>query len=216
MYEKVNGITLYYEVTGEGTPLLMVHGNSESHEIFDAAIPELSKTHRIYAVDSRCHGKSTKTDEIGYEIMASDLIALIHALGLRKPVFYGFSDGGILGLLIALREPELLGKLIVSGANLNPKGLNLRTRLFALPVALTGNRLFRMMLREPDIRPSELQKISVPTVVLAGEHDMVRSAHTELIAKSIPGAVLEILPGEHHGSYIVHSEKLAKILRKYL
>ena len=216
MYCKVNGISLYYEVTGEGTPLLMVHGNSESHEIFDAAIPVLSRTHRVYAVDSRCHGKSTKTDRIGYDAMASDLIALIHGLDLKKPVFYGFSDGGILGLMIAIREPELLGKLIVSGANLNPKGLRLRTRLGIRAVAMTGNRLFRMMLREPDLKPAQLRKITVPTVVLAGEHDMVRSAHTELIAESIPGAVLEILPGEGHGSYIVHSEKLADILGTYL
>lgn len=216
MYCQVNGVSLYYEVSGEGSPLLMIHGNSESHEIFDAAIPQLSRTHRVYAVDSRCHGKSTKTERIGYDVMASDLIALIHALGLHKPLFYGFSDGGILGLLIAIREPELLGKLIVSGANLNPKGLDLRTRLETLAVALTGNRLFRMMLREPDISLCDLHRIAVPTVVLAGEHDVVRRAHTELIAESIPGAVLEILPGEDHGSYIVHSEKLAKILRKYL
>lgn len=216
MYAAVNGIRLYYEVHGEGTPLLMVHGNSESHEIFAESIRLLRKTHRVYAVDSRCHGRSTKTDAISYDLMASDLIALIHMLDLHRPIFYGFSDGGILGLLIAIREPQLLGKLIVSGANINPEGLKTGSRISTWLVALTGNRLYRMMLREPHIRPAQLREITVPTVVLAGEHDVIRPEQTRLIARSIPGAVLEVIPGESHGSYIYHSPKLAKILRKYL
>ena len=148
--------------------------------------------------------------------MAADLMGFIRELRLEKPVFYGFSDGGILGLLIAMEEPGLLGKLIVSGANLTPEGLQQSDRDLIQKIADRGNKLFKMMLDEPNISPASLSKITVPTVVLAGEHDMILPEHTRLIADSIPGAVLEIIPGEDHGSYIVHSHKLAPILKKYL
>ena len=216
MFCTVNDIQLYYELSGSGTPLLMVHGNSEDHPIFDAAVEELSKTHTVCTVDSRCHGRSTDTDEISYDRMADDLIGFIRALPLEKPVFYGFSDGGIIGLLIALKEPDLLGKLIISGANLNPEGLQEEDRTFVRKIAARGNKLFQMMESEPNISPADLSKITVPTVVLAGEHDMILPEHTRLIADSIPGSVLEILPGEDHSSYIVNSDKLAPLLKKYL
>ena len=216
MFCAVNGIQLYYEVQGHGSPLLLVHGNGESHAIFDKAVPLLAKTHTVYTVDSRCHGQSTRTDTLHYADMAQDLIQFIRTMGLEKTIFYGFSDGGILGLLIALAEPELLGKMILSGANLNPDGLKAGTLLVCRLVALTGNPLYRLMVTEPNIAPSQLAQITVPAVVLAGEKDVIRRAHTETIADHIPHSQLEILPGETHGSYIVHSEKLAAVLQPYL
>ena len=216
MFCNVNGIELYYEVTGSGDPILLVHGNSESHEIFDHTVPLLKETHTVYTVDSRCHGNSTKTAEISYDLMADDLIALIRKLAIEKPIFYGFSDGGILGLLIAMKEPLLLSKLIISGANLFPYGLNFRTRVSTKLVAMTGNKLFQMMCDEPQIHPRELRKICVPTVVLAGEKDVVLPNHTALIAEHIKDSILEILPGETHESYIVHSDKLFSVLSRYL
>lgn len=216
MYCSVNGIRMYYERKGEGDPVIMVHGNGESHDIFDVCIRQLEKTHTVYAVDSRCHGQSTDTKETGYDLLALDLICFIRELHIESPVFYGFSDGGIIGLLIAVKEPSLLKKLIISGANLNPFGLKMSCLLSLIPDALKGNKLFRLMLREPHIRPGDLRGISVPVAVLAGEKDCIRRSHTERIAENIPDSVLEILPGEEHGSYIVHSEKLYPIIKKYL
>lgn len=216
MFCKVNGIELYYEVAGKGDPIILVHGNSESHEIFDRVVPPLSETHTVYTIDSRCHGMSTKTVDISYDLMAGDLIAFINELKIQKPVFYGFSDGGILGLLIAMKEPLLLSKLIISGANLFPYGLNFKTRLSTKLVAMTGNKLFQMMCKEPNIHPKDLRKICVPTVVLAGEKDVVLPNHTALIAEHIKDSLLEIIPNETHGSYIVHSDKLYSVLSRYL
>lgn len=216
MYCSVNGIQLYYEVSGAGDPVILLHGNSESHEIFDKVSEPLSKDHTVYLVDSRCHGKSTKTKEIGYDMMASDMIEFIKTLKIEKPVFYGFSDGGIIGLLIAIREPDLLKQLIISGANLNPKGMKFSILVSTWLVAIRGNRLFKMMLQEPDIQPESLRKIRIPTVVLAGEKDVIKRKHTEMIADNIKGSKLWIIPKEHHGSYIVHSTKLYDILKKYL
>ena len=212
----VNGISLYYEVCGSGPPILLVHGNGESHKIFDVVVPKLREHFTVYAVDSRCHGQSDHPAQVSYDLMASDLIAMIRTLKLEKPIFYGYSDGGILGLLIAMREPQLLGKLIVSGANLNPAGMKRTTLWLSRLEALTGNKLARMMVREPRISPEALHLIAVPTVILAGEKDVIRPEHTRLIASHIPGSTLKILKGETHGSYIVHSEKLWPILRPYL
>ena len=216
MYCTVNGIRLYYEKTGEGTPIILLHGNGESHEIFDAAVNELSKTHTVYTTDSRCHGKSTDTEKISYNLICSDMIEFIKTMHIEKPIFYGFSDGGIVGLLIAVKEPDLLGKLIISGANLNPNGLKTGCHLSTWLVSFTGNKLYKMMAKEPDIKNEELEKIKVPTVVLAGERDVIKEKHTRIIASSIPDSKLEIIKGETHGSYIVHSEKLYRILQKYI
>ena len=216
MFCHVNGIRLYYEICGSGRPLLLIHGNGEDHTIFDAALEPLSRHYCVYTVDSRCHGQSTNTDEISYDLMADDLIAFIKTQGLEQPLFYGFSDGGILGLLVAIREPALLGRLIVSGANLNPLGLQQEERDVIHSSALQGDRLCRLMDTQPDISPAALEGVTVPTVVLAGEYDLILPEHTRLIAASIPGAQLHILPGEDHGSYIVHSPKLAPILSRYL
>ena len=113
---RVNGAELYYEVWGQGPAIILVHGNSETHEIFDVLIPSLAKDHTVYAVDSRCHGQSENTERISYELMCDDMIQFIKKLDIRKPIFYGFSDGGVIGLMIAMKEPDLLSKLISSGA----------------------------------------------------------------------------------------------------
>ena len=214
---QVNGVRLWYTVKGQGSPVILVHGNGESHRIFGPAIEDLSRDHRVYALDSRCHGNSQDTVEISYELMARDLMGFLKAVEIEKPAFYGFSDGGILGLMIAIEEPELLGRLIVSGANLNPAGLRLITRAgIRLMDLFRGSKLTKLMLSEPYIDPEDLGKIRVPTVVVAGQWDVVKRKHTEQIAEHIPGAVLRFLPGERHGSYIVNSPKLAPLLREYL
>ena len=114
MFISVNGTNLYYEVHGNGTPIILVHGNSESHKIYDVLTEELKSNHQVYAVDSRNHGESDKTNTISYDLMAEDFIQFIEKLNIENPILYGFSDGGIIGLLIAIKRPRLLSKLIIS------------------------------------------------------------------------------------------------------
>ena len=116
-YIKVNNINLFYTCTGSGSPLIMLHGNGEDHTIFDEAVALLSKHFTVYAIDSRDHGQSDKVDELHYDDMAEDIRIFIEELGLEKPILYGFSDGGIIGLLLAIKYPELLSKVIGSGVN---------------------------------------------------------------------------------------------------
>lgn len=217
MFIKVNNVNLYYETYGEGNPIILVHGNSETHQIFDKLIDKLKDNFKVYAVDSRCHGESENTCEISYDLMSEDMIQFIKKLNINKPIFYGFSDGGIIGLLIAIKEPKLLSKLIISGANINPDGMSKTMLVFAKTVYFfTRNKLFKMMIKEPNISTTDLEKIEIPTYILAGEKDVIKEEHTKLISKHIKNSTLEIIPKEDHGSYIIHSEKIFNIVKKYI
>jgi len=211
---SVNGIELYYEKIGKGRPLVLLHGNGEDHTIFDRALPLLEKCFCCYAVDSRCHGQSTG-GPLHYEDMAADMLAFLEALDLRDVAFYGFSDGGIVGLLTAARTDRIT-TLITSGANLTPNGVKLPLRLMVQLMSLKGHDpKLELMLREPWIGDDVLMKIRAHTVVLAGSRDVIRERETRHIADAIPGAELNILKGEGHGSYIVHSEKIARLILDY-
>lgn len=216
MFVKVNDIDMYYEIQGIGNPIILIHGSGEDHKIFNVLVKDLSKTHKVYSIDSRCHGKSSKSDKLSYETMASDVIKFIKKLSIQKPILYGFSDGGIVGLMVAMKEPKLLKQLIISGANLNPEGLKEKVLAKVKKVADRGNRLYKLMATEPDIKPEDLHAIEIPTVVMAGEKDLIRQEHTELIAANIKDSVLNFVPKEDHSSYIVHSKKLYPILKRYL
>ena len=212
MWINVNGIKMYYEVHGSGRPLIMVHGNSEDHNIFYDSRVLLSKHFTVYTVDSRGHGHSTRVEELHYDDMADDMIAFMDQLDLRDVIFYGFSDGGIIGLLAAMKS-DRISMLITSGANLTPAGVMAPFRLIAkVAYAVTKDPKMKLMLDEPDISTDELAQIKVPTVVMAGEKDLVLERETAKIAMSIPGAKLRIIPGEGHGSYIVHKSRIADII----
>lgn len=216
MFINVNGTRLYYEVLGEGRPLIMVHGNSEDHTIFYEAAEILKDSFRIYLVDSRGHGQSAPAEELHYTDMAHDYASFMRALGLRDVVFYGFSDGGIIGLLAAMHTGRITD-LIVSGANLTPRGIRRGTRTLMRTVYMfKKDPKIRMMLREPRITPQMLGRITCRTMVLAGSRDLIKPRETLLIASSIPQARLRILRGEDHGSYIIHSIKIAEMLLEIL
>ena len=214
---QVNNVKLYYEEYGNGQPIILLHGNQETHEIFDKLIDKLKDNYKVYAIDSRCHGKSENPVDISYNLMCDDIIDLIKKLHIQKPILYGFSDGGIIGILIAIKEPTLLSKLIVSGANISPDVLtfwdNLITKTFYF---FTRSKYIKMMLNEPNIPLSDLQKIVIPVHVIAGEKDVIKYEHTKLIADNIKNSTLEIVKGEKHGSYIIHSDKIYEIIRNYV
>ena len=214
---RINGIRLYYEKTGDGPPLVMVHCNSMDHRIFRTAVRVLAQRFSVYCPDSRDHGKSEKVKTLHYEDMAEDLYAFITTLGLERPAYYGFSDGGIIGLLLAARRPDLLSALIVSGASLRPDSTkDLPLRFFKLWSHVDRSDKMRIMLREPDITDEMLRSIRVPTFVTAGERDVIKEAHTRHIAETIPGAQLKIFPHTGHTGYIMRSRKIADYILSVL
>jgi pimeloyl-ACP methyl ester carboxylesterase len=209
----VNGITLNYEKTGEGPPLILIHGNSEDLSIFLPMTKVLKKHFTVYLVDSRDHGKSQKVPVLRYEDMADDIAAFIQELKIEKPVLYGFSDGGIIGLLLAIRYPHLLSALVISGANVHPKGIKARYRLvMQAGYYITRDNKLSLMLNQPNITAQKLQSISVPTHITAGSNDMIKESHTRRIHTNIKNSRLIIYPNHTHDSYILKSTLMLRYL----
>ena len=209
---NVNGIEMYYEKCGEGRPLVLVHGNSLDHSEFKDSIWLLRRHFTVYNVDSRCHGLSTKTDELHYRDMADDMVAFMEQLDIKDAVYFGHSDGAIIGLLAAMKT-DRIGLLLAGSANLTPQGVApwLALSVKALTKVMNDPKLL-MMTREPDITAEELAAITTPTVVIAGGKDLIDEKETRLIAESIPGAKLRILPDEGHMSYATTGSHLADII----
>lgn len=213
MILDTGSVTLHYDRQGSGRPLLLLHGNGESSGIFDKAMPLLAERFTVYAIDSRGHGESSPVSEYHYADMAQDIADFIRLLGLDRPIVYGFSDGGIIALLLAIRHPELIGGIISSGVNVRPDGLKRRWLwVFRLMHMFNCDPLLRLMLTEPDITDDELRSIRCPALITAGSRDMLRQKHMRHIAETIPGGRYLLLEGEGHGSYIVHSERIAQII----
>lgn len=215
---EVNGVQLHYAAAGEGRPVVLAHGNGEDHHLFDVEIEQLvAAGYRVYAPDSRGHGANEPLNEYHYGDMAEDMYQFIRALGLNKPAFYGHSDGGIIALLLAIRHPDAVGALAVSGTNLSPEGLRpsfleeCRVRNAQNP-----DPLVTLMLTEPRIDPEALRGITVPVLVTAGEDDLVLRAETERIAAELPHAQTVIVDHADHGSYIANSEIMGELLLRFL
>lgn len=225
-YLTVNGIRLHYLWAGGSPsealpPLILLHGNGGSGEVFRGAIAALEDRFTVYAPDSRCQGMSGgELSSLSYDAMADDTAAFAAALGLDGVSIAGWSDGGIIALIAASRRPAWLKRVIACGANLYPKGLKpsaLRSMSADLAEAeASGDRyvaaLSRMMLTSPDITPSDLRAINIPTLICAGENDLICRRHTQKIAASIPGSALKIFPGEDHGSYVCDPAKFAPLI----
>lgn len=209
----VNDVSIFYEKTGHGNPVILLHGNSETHHIFDKLVPKLARNHTVYALDSRCHGESQETKQLNYHDMAEDVAAFIQALHLHNVTLYGFSDGGIVAIMVAFRYPHLLAQLVASGANLNPDGLEFHFKAsLKIGYFFSKKETIKLMLTQPNITKEDLSKITVPTIITAGQHDVVKRRHTAKIAEGIMHSQLIILKNENHGSYVVNSDKLLKIL----
>ena len=171
----VNGVRLHYSVTGNGRPVVLVHGNGEDHHLFDVEIRQLSEAgYRVYAPDSRGHGLNAPMHEYHYADMAEDIFQFIRVLGLEKPCYYGHSDGGIIGLLLELRHPDTLSRMAVSGVNLSPEGID--PDFVAEYTEINRHApdpLITLMLTEPHIDPESLRQIRIPVLVTVGEHDLI-------------------------------------------
>ena len=216
MEVAVNGTRLFCLKAGAGAPLVLLHGNGESHAVYDRLQPVLAEHFTVYAVDTRGHGQSAPTAEYRYADMAEDLLAFLEETGLSRPFVFGFSDGGIAALLAAISRPDAIARLAIGGVNLNPRGLvrpflkELRRRVRA-----AHDPLAELMLREPNIAPKQLAAVKLPVLVTAGENDLVRRRHTAKLAAALPCAKLCIFPHETHESYVVHSDKLAPVLTQF-
>lgn len=213
MMVTVNGVQLYYEKIGSGPDMILLHGNGEDSSIFSRVTTYLKGHFTLWLVDSRGHGKSMPAPEFHYEDMANDINIFIRKLGLEKPALVGFSDGGIIGLILASRYHNIISRMFIAGANTNPSALK-GFGMFRIRARNRRNPDPRvtMMLTEPNITEEDLSSIDVPTVVIAGSRDCVDPSDTEFIASSIRDAKKVIMKGENHSSYVENGGLLAQVI----
>lgn len=204
-------IQLHYMIAGQGFPLVMLHGNGEDHTYFKHQMAPFSERYQVIALDTRGHGQSPRgTAPFTLEQFAEDLKGFLDSREISRCHLLGFSDGANIALLFALKYPDYVEKLVLNGADLSPSGVKLSTQA---PIVLGWGllqvirrldkraqpkwELLDLMTTQPHINPKALSALSMSTLVVAGKRDMIRDKHTRLIAKSIPGSQLVILPGDH-------------------
>ena len=191
--------------------MILLHGNGENSEYFVGQIEEFSKFFHVYAIDTRGHGK-TPRGEAPFTIrqFADDLSGFMNEHQIEKAHLLGFSDGGNIALVFALKYPARVDRLILDGANLDAKGVKPSiqipieigyrfARLFARrsEEAARHAEMLGLMVNDPNVSPGELEKIQSKTLVMAGTRDMIKGEHTRLIASRIPDSRLVFIDGDH-------------------
>jgi pimeloyl-ACP methyl ester carboxylesterase len=219
----VNGIRLWYAVFGRGAPVILVHGGLANANYWGLQVPALARKYQVIVVDSRGHGRSTRTDApISYDLMSSDVLALMDYLRVRKAALVGWSDGAIIGLNIAIHHPERLTKLFAFAANSDPSGVKdvNQSPVFTAYVERAGREyeklsptpgqfkafladITNMWATQPHFTADQLRHISVPTWIVDGDHDeAIKREDTDHMAAVIPGAGELILPQVSHFAFL--------------
>lgn len=201
----------FFVEKGTGKAMVLLHGNGADSDYFKGQIDAFAGLYHVYALDTRGHGR-TPRGEMPFTIrqFADDLLGFMDRRQIEKAHLLGFSDGANTAMVFAIRHPERVDRLILNGANLNADGVK---RSVQIPIEL-GYRIAKhfsgksgsagrnaemlgLMVNEPDVSPAELAGIRAKTLVIAGTRDMIREAHTRLIAESIPDAKLAFVRGDH-------------------
>ncbi|PZP02570.1 MAG: alpha/beta hydrolase [Pseudomonas protegens] len=223
-YAEVNGIRLYYSKVGHGSPVVLLHGGLGNADYWGLQAKALAARHAVISVDSRGHGRSTRDARpYGYDLMADDVIALLDQLKIPRADFVGWSDGAILGLDLAMRYPQRVGKVFAYAANTQTSGVKEGVEnnpTFAAYIERAGQEYTRlsptpkeypafveqighMWASQPNWSDADLAKIKTPVLIVDGDHDeAIKREHTEYMAQAIPGAGLLILPNVSHFAFL--------------
>ncbi len=222
----INGHRMYYAVRGSGPTLVLLHGGGDSGEhSFERQIDLFARTHRIIAPDQVSQGHTPDVaGPLHYTSMMQDTATLLQRLRLHDVDVMGFSDGGILALMLAARHPTLVRRLVISGANIAPEGLTeeeragLRSVQTPVPKTL-DQKLAQLWLTSPtpaELSPALLATIDKPVLVISGDRDAIRLEHTLEIYRALPHAELCILPGTDHETFSGRPDWLNPIISAFL
>lgn len=224
-------VDIYYRIYGTGENIiLLIHGNGEDWTCFKNQIEELSVNHTVITMDSRGHGRSINNNaNITIKLIAKDAVGLLKFLQIKHVSLIGFSDGANVAMEMALNYSLKIDHLILAGGNLYPKGVKMKCQLpitlgyllcrfIALfnKKAVHNAQILGLMVNEPNTKPTALSSITAPTLVIAGEHDIIKENHTKLIARSIPNAKLEIIPNAEHSVFDKWSKQTNRCILHFL
>ena len=223
-----NGIRIWYAEYGQGEPVILLHGGLANANYWGNQVPELAKSYRVIVMDSRGHGRSTRDSRpFGYELMASDVLALMDYLAVQRAAIVGWSDGAILGLDIAIHHPERLTRLFAFAANSEPSAVKdvaqspvfnqfiarAKTEYEELSPAPDAykallDEITGMWAAEPNFTVEQLRVIPVPVLIADGDHDeAIKRENIEFMANEIPNAGLLLLPGVSHFAFLQAPEQ---------
>ena len=237
-YAKVNGAEIYYAVYGTGEPLLLLHGGLGNTDYWGGQISAFSAKYKVINIASRGHGRSTRDDQAySYHLMASDVLTVMDSLSIKKASIVGWSDGGNIGIDIAINNPDRLIKLFAFGANFNRSGVKptVKTdavfRAYVERAAADYRRLSKtpnqfdqfvsqisaMWTNQPNFTPEQLESINIPVAIAVGEYDeVVKLEHTKRMTSFIPGSTLIILPNLSHFAMWQDTDAFNAAVLKYL
>lgn len=242
-FADIRGISMFYEVygKGKGSPILLIHGGMSSGDVWSFEVPTLEKNHEVIVADSRGQGRSRHgLASVTYHRMAEDYVALLATLKIDKVTLVGWSDGGIIGIDIAIHHPELLTRLFAQAPNVTPDGLTKIPEIDPPPLSedlspsgafeadpelerarnrqMARERVFRRLwATEPNYSDADLAKIHVPTAIVIGDHDpVIRPAHIAHIAHAIPGAKLIVLKDVGHPAHAQDPKQYLKAILDFM
>ena len=201
----------FFITKGQGSPLILLHGNGDDSSYFKGLIDDFSGYFQVYAIDTRGHGKTPRgTKPFTIRQFAEDLKGFMDEQKIERADILGFSDGGNIAMVFALRYPERVNRLILNGANLDAGGVKRTTQIpieigYRIAGRFAGKsdsarldaEMLGLMVNDPNVRPKELVSIKSRTLVIAGTRDMIKEEHTRLIAESIPNSELVLIEGDH-------------------
>lgn len=221
---EVNGISIHYAIYGQGPPVIFLHGGLANADYWGGQVFPVAVHHTVILMDSRGHGRSTRDPRLyGYDLMADDVVALMDRLKVAKADIVGWSDGGIIGIDLAMRHRDRVGKVFAFAANTVTSGVKdgvEKNPTFAAFIKRAGqeyqaysatpgeygafvDQISKMWAEQPNWSDAQLRAIDTPILVVDGDHDeAIKREHTEYIAATIPHAGLLILPNTSHFAFL--------------
>jgi pimeloyl-ACP methyl ester carboxylesterase len=242
-YVGVNDLKTYYEVHGEGDPLVLLHGGFGNAPSMTPMSNVLSERYRVYVPERRGHGHTPDIGEITYELMAEDTVGFMHAVGIERAHIIGYSDGAIICFYLGIRHPEIVDRLVPISGNFHWNGLSEHMRAVfekSTPEAfarvlgdLVGHynevspdgpdhfpvvfsKLQHLFLTEPNLTTEHLAAIKAPTLVLAADRDVMSIEHTVELHRAIDGSQLCVIPGANHNLVFDRADEVCAAVSRFL